>query len=180
MEIPLNTQDYNCYNWPVSTVAPQNFIRFLHQKAEVLKLLVIMHLRGFSLSFLSVFYSGQLILASSVYVHYMFSICLLYVHYMFSICSPDVHCMFTICSPYVQYMFTTCSIYVHYVFTICSIYVHYMFNICSLYVHYMYSSSQLILASSVYPILNNKLWRKTFLYFLDLRTCFSNQEIKPQ
>ena len=35
--ILLNTQDYNCYNSLISTVASQNFIRFLHEKAEVLK-----------------------------------------------------------------------------------------------------------------------------------------------
>ena len=47
MEILLNTQDYDCYNWLISTVAPQNFIKFLQQKAEVLKLLVIMHFYDF-------------------------------------------------------------------------------------------------------------------------------------
>ena len=41
IEILLNTQDYNCYNFDISSVAPQNFMIFLHQKAEILKILVI-------------------------------------------------------------------------------------------------------------------------------------------
>ena len=41
MEILLNTQDYNCYNFDIFSVAPQNFIKFLYQKAEVLTILVI-------------------------------------------------------------------------------------------------------------------------------------------
>ena len=43
MQFPLNTQDYYRYTTDISTVAPQNFVRFFHEKAEVLRLLVIMH-----------------------------------------------------------------------------------------------------------------------------------------
>ena len=43
MEFLLNAQDYNCYTTDISTVSPQTFIKFLHQKAEVLRLLVIVH-----------------------------------------------------------------------------------------------------------------------------------------
>ena len=54
MELLLNTQDDNCYTAYISTVratvAPQNFIKFLHQKAEVLELLVVMHFSLFSMS----------------------------------------------------------------------------------------------------------------------------------
>ena len=104
MEILRNRQDHiNCYNLLISTVAPQNFIRFLHQKAEVLKLLVIMYFLWFSMS---LFHSGQWILASGV-----FTICSLYVYYMFAICSLYVHYMFTICSQYVHYMFTMCAFF---------------------------------------------------------------------
>ena len=60
MEILLNTQDYNCYNFDISSVAPQNFIKFLYLKAEVLKILVIVHFHDFSMSF---FHSGQLIVS---------------------------------------------------------------------------------------------------------------------
>ena len=67
MEILLNREDYSCYTADISTVAPQNFIKFLHQKAEVLILLVIMHL---SLLCMSLFHSGQLISASSVLAHF--------------------------------------------------------------------------------------------------------------
>ena len=51
MKIPfnffLNTQDYNSYTTDISTVAPKNFLKFLYQRVEVFRLLVIMHFYGF-------------------------------------------------------------------------------------------------------------------------------------
>ena len=81
---------------------------------------------------------------NTLYVHYMFTICLLYVHYMFTICSLYVHYIFTICSLYAHYMFTVlrrwyfCRI-LHFLLKqlLEIVLIHYMFTICSLYVHYI-------------------------------------------
>ena len=86
---------------------------------------------------------------SSLYVHYMFTICSLYNilkiylpyihHYIFTICWLYIHYMFTKCLLYFHHMFTICSLYVHYIFTTCSLHVDYMLTICSLYINYMFT-----------------------------------------
>ena len=60
MEILLNTEDYKRYDFDILSVAPKNLIKFLYQKAEVLKILVIVHFSRFSMSF----HSSQLIPSS--------------------------------------------------------------------------------------------------------------------
>ena len=68
MEFLLNAQDYNCYTNDIPTVAPQNFIKFLHQRVEVSRLLVIMHFYVLLWFVIFLLQGGLLILASSVCV----------------------------------------------------------------------------------------------------------------
>ena len=79
------------------------------------------------------------ILYASLYVSYMYPICILCVSYMYPIC--------ILCILYVSYMHPICilyaSLYVSYLYPICILYVSHMYPICILicneYAFHMYS-----------------------------------------